>query len=178
MAATTAIPVAHITVGEYLGSVYRPDVDYVDGVLEERNVGEFDHGDVQWAVMAAINAFTKEAGIRARPEVRVQVNETRFRIPDVCVVPARWKRTPVIQDPPLLCIEVASPRDTIRDLRHRCGDYLAMGVPEAWILDPLARAVHVVRSNGTVEYRSGSLSIPSLPLFIEVSQIFGVLDFE
>ena len=29
-----------ITVEEYLGSVYRPDCDYVDGRLEERNVGE------------------------------------------------------------------------------------------------------------------------------------------
>ena len=29
----------------YLRSSYDPDVDFVDGVLEARNVGEFDHSD-------------------------------------------------------------------------------------------------------------------------------------
>ncbi len=39
------IPVEH-----YLNTTYRPDVDYVDGELEERNVGEVDHGDLQFHV--------------------------------------------------------------------------------------------------------------------------------
>ncbi len=33
-----------VSVDEYLHSVYEPDVDYVDGVLEDRNVGEKKHG--------------------------------------------------------------------------------------------------------------------------------------
>jgi hypothetical protein len=32
-----------IAVEEYLATSYRPDCDYVDGAIEERNVGEFDH---------------------------------------------------------------------------------------------------------------------------------------
>ena len=30
-----------ISVDEYLRSVYEPDMDFVDGVLEDRNSGEF-----------------------------------------------------------------------------------------------------------------------------------------
>ena len=38
---------ALLTVEEYLKTVYRPDCDFVDGELEERNVGEHDHGYMQ-----------------------------------------------------------------------------------------------------------------------------------
>jgi hypothetical protein len=33
-----------ISVGEYLGSTYHPDRDYIDGELLERNAGETLHG--------------------------------------------------------------------------------------------------------------------------------------
>jgi hypothetical protein len=33
-----------ISITEYLESSYRPDCDYVDGRLVDRNVGERDHG--------------------------------------------------------------------------------------------------------------------------------------
>jgi hypothetical protein len=36
-----------ISLDTYLTTSYEPDVDYVDGVLEERNVGEYDHNIVQ-----------------------------------------------------------------------------------------------------------------------------------
>ena len=36
-----------ISIREYLNTSYRPDCDYVDGVVEERNLGELDHGWVQ-----------------------------------------------------------------------------------------------------------------------------------
>ena len=36
-----------ISVSEYLKSSYRPDCDYVDGRVEERNVGEHDHAALQ-----------------------------------------------------------------------------------------------------------------------------------
>jgi hypothetical protein len=41
-----------VSVDEYLATSYRPDCDYVDGVLLERNAGEFDHGRLQTALAA------------------------------------------------------------------------------------------------------------------------------
>jgi hypothetical protein len=38
---------ALIPVEEYLRTVYRPDCDYVDGEVLERNLGELDHSDLQ-----------------------------------------------------------------------------------------------------------------------------------
>jgi hypothetical protein len=39
-----------ISVEEYLNTPYRPDVEYVDGEIHERNLGEFDHTHRQTAV--------------------------------------------------------------------------------------------------------------------------------
>jgi hypothetical protein len=43
-----------VSMEEYLSSSYEPDCDYVDGVLEERNLGEYDHGNLQ-----TISAYLK-----------------------------------------------------------------------------------------------------------------------
>jgi hypothetical protein len=48
MAAATQLP---ISVSEYLHTSYRPDCDYVDGVVEERNLGELDHAALQGALL-------------------------------------------------------------------------------------------------------------------------------
>ena len=45
-----------ISVEEYLNTTYRPDVEYVDGEIQERNLGEFDHAatcNLHLAVSAA-----------------------------------------------------------------------------------------------------------------------------
>ena len=39
-----------VSVEEYLNSDYQPDCDYVDGVLEERNLGEYNHGRLQMLI--------------------------------------------------------------------------------------------------------------------------------
>ncbi len=38
---------ALVSVKEYLNTSYRPDCDYVDGHVVERNLGELDHSDLQ-----------------------------------------------------------------------------------------------------------------------------------
>jgi hypothetical protein len=75
-----------MSVEEYLASSFRPDCDYVDGQLEERNFGEFDHARLQTAIAAYFYSRRKEWNITVVVEQRVQVSPTRFRIPDVCVV--------------------------------------------------------------------------------------------
>jgi hypothetical protein len=35
------------SLSEYLQTSYHPDRDYVDGEVQERNLGEFDHAAVQ-----------------------------------------------------------------------------------------------------------------------------------
>src|SRR5665213_3927362 len=127
MASTHPANLSHlIYVEQYLSTDYRPDVDYVDGEIEERNLGEFDHGDLQAAIGTALRNHQKDWGVRVVVETRIRTSPTRFRIPDVCVLSAALERERIITHPPLLCVEVLSPRDTLKAMRKRVQDFLDM----------------------------------------------------
>ena len=72
-----------VSLEEYLKTMYHPDCDYVDGVVEERNLGEFDHANVAGNLVAYFRTRFKQTGIQATAEWRFQVKSTRFRVPDV-----------------------------------------------------------------------------------------------
>jgi len=125
-----------ITAREYLSASYRPDRDYVDGVVLERNFGERDHAELQGAVFAYFYNRRKEWGTHVYPEQTVQVSATRFRIPDVCVVVGDEPDKQIFTHLPFICVEVLSPEDRLSAMEKRVGDFLAMGVPNVFILDP------------------------------------------
>jgi hypothetical protein len=51
-----------VSVEEYLTTSYDPDVEYVDGVLVERNVGDWLHALVQGNILAGL--CTRMSGAR------------------------------------------------------------------------------------------------------------------
>ena len=139
-----------VSVHEYLSTSYRPDCDYVDGVVLERNLGEYDHARLQMAVSAFYYLRRKEWGIRVVPEQRVQIAATRFRVPDVCVVLGEPGEQ-IFRSPPFICIEVLSKDDRLAEMRERVQDYLTFGVPYVWILDPATRQAWRCIPEGTLE---------------------------
>ena len=171
MATNTLIPVS-----EYLRTSYSPDCDYVDGEVQERNLGELDHSDLQLRFLELLSTPANKTYLRANPEVRVQVAPARFRVPDVCIRRVPALREQVIRTPPLLCIEILSPEDRASKIRERVRDYLEMGVPQVWVVDPALRSVAVCAGSSTVEYTSGELKIPEIPVVLEIAEIFKVLD--
>jgi len=138
---------ALISVNEYLSTSYDPDCDYVDGVIAERNVGDRDHSGLQGAIYAWLYTRRKSLNISVWVEQRVQVLPTRFRVPDVCVtlgVPDEQ----IFTKPPLICIEILSPDDRPPRLLQRVNDYLKMGVPYVWVLDPQTREAWIWTTGG------------------------------
>src|SRR5215472_1614409 len=97
-----------ISVEEYLSTSYDPDMEYVDGVLLERNVGEYLHSLVQSNVVFALRR--KYPGIKVLPELRSKVNDTRYRVPDVCVLLAN-PGTKVLMEAAFIAIEILSEED-------------------------------------------------------------------
>jgi Uma2 family endonuclease len=139
-----------VSVHEYLSTSYRPDCDYVDGVVLERNLGETDHSLLQMEIGHYYRSRRQQWGLWALVEQRVQVSATRFRIPDVCLVLGK-PTDPIIRTPPFICIEVLSKDDRLSELRQRVEDYLAFGVAYVWILDPATRQAWRCTSGGTQE---------------------------
>jgi hypothetical protein len=48
------------SVAEYLNTTYRPDCDYVDGEVRERNLGEYEHSRPQMRIGAYFYNREKE----------------------------------------------------------------------------------------------------------------------
>ena len=136
----------YVPVEEYLRTAYDPDMDYVDGHLEERNLGEFDHSMLQRALLKVLLSREREWNIWALPECRLHVEPNRFRVPDITVIPRGEKPDRIVREAPLLCIEVLSPEDTFKRILYRVEDYVAMGVKNVWVLDPESDRVFTVRN--------------------------------
>ena len=166
MAATT-----QISVEEYLKTVYRPDCDYVDGVVEERNLGERDHAWIQGNLITFFRSRYRQTGIAALPEWRFQVKPTRFRIPDVVVTRGKPDEQ-ILTKPPLLCIEILSPEDTISRTNTRVQDYLEFGVPVVWVVDPMERRLWIYRPNGMEEAIGDSVKLDGTEIEMSFSEIF------
>jgi Uma2 family endonuclease len=124
-----------VTLAEYLATDYKPDREYVDGEVRERNPGQGPHSYTQMALGAGFYAQQKRWGVLTLPEQRVQVSETHYRVPDLCVV-RKEDFAKIIRQPPLLCIEILSPEDRWNRLQESIDDYLQSGVPEIWVIDP------------------------------------------
>ncbi len=131
MAATTLIPLE-----VYMRTSYRPDVDYVDGVIEERNLGQNDHSAWQAAICAWFATQAKSGGVRVRAELRIKVSGSRVRIPDVALLDRSREQEPVPTHPPIAVFEVVSPEYTLPKLAIRCLDYERMGIQTILVLDP------------------------------------------
>ena len=126
----------HVPVDVYLRSSYEPDAEYVDGEIEERPMGEYDHAAWQKAILAWFLRQEQHWNVNAMPELRIQVAATRFRVPDVTVLDARLPIEQVISRAPVAVFEILSPEDTFVRLRRKLDDYRTMGVPHIWVIDP------------------------------------------
>ena len=131
MGTTTLIPVE-----EYLRTSYRPDCDFIEGEVLERNVGKRKHSYAQGETCSWFNRRKGVLMLQALPELRMRVSTGRIRIPDIVVCEIPLPEEEVFTTPPYLCIEVMSPDDTISAMQDRLDDYLQFGVPNIRVIDP------------------------------------------
>ena len=167
----SALP-ALVSVEEYLRTEYRPDCDYVDGVVVERAWGEKTHSKVQLEVLFYLEQRSRQWGIFVIQETRVQVSQTRFRVPDVCVYAGREPEEQVFTTPPFLCIEILSPEDRMSRMQSKIGDYLAFGVTYVWVIDPATRKAWAYTSDLIREVRDGVLRTESPDIAVPLAELF------
>lgn len=115
---------------------FESDVDYVDGHIEERNLGTRDHSKWQQAVQQWFLMHADEWNTISFPELRIRVGPQRYRVADVAILDRDAPEEQVPSHPPLAIFEVLSPEDRLSRVRERLADYAAMGVPEIWLIDP------------------------------------------
>jgi Uma2 family endonuclease len=161
-----------LSIEEYLHTSYSPDVHFVDGEIEERNLGEYEHAKLQ-ALLAAFFTRNEDAGgVDTVVEQRIRVGSSRVRVCDLAVLRADAPREEVTATPPILCIEILSPDDRLSRAERVLADYFAMGVPNIWLIG----AAYTYGTKGLVVADSANLSVASTPIHLDLTEAFAKLD--
>jgi Uma2 family endonuclease len=165
-----------LSIEQYLHTSYKPDVHFVDGEIEERNVGESPHSRIQGFITHLF--LTPEADWSAEPlvEQRIRINSSRVRVCDIAVVRADASFEEVILTPPLLCIEILSPDDRLPRAELVLADYFAMGVPNIWLIDPIRRVAYTYGSRGLQPADVTHLTVPGTSILLDLTEAFAKLD--
>jgi Uma2 family endonuclease len=169
MAASPDSPV--VPVEEYLSTSYDPDVEFVDGVLVERNVGDWLHSLVQSNILVSLRK--KYPHLKVVAELRSKITDTRYRIPDVTVLLSPPK-TKYLLDAAYAAIEVLSEDDVMSRVTLKLKEYDAKGVPNIWLIDPRLQSIWVYRPPALIEIeadtiatRDGSVELSRAEIFAE-----------
>jgi Uma2 family endonuclease len=164
------------TVREYLRTSWSPDREYVDGHIEERNLGEKEHSILQRFLTVLFAIKRNEWGVEVYPELRTQTQARRFRVPDVLVMRKSDQFERYVKTPPLIAVEILSPEDTLRAMQEKAAEYRQFGIEYIWIIDPEPRIAYRYTGSSLEEERSGDLAVPGTPIRVVLSEMFAELD--
>jgi Uma2 family endonuclease len=153
---------------EYLETVYKPDCEFEDGVLIERNVGTQDHSWLQAALAAYFFRRRKLWKIHVYTEQRIKIRGGKYIIPDLCVVSGARPAEKVFETPPLLCIEILSPDDRHIRVNNRVREMLQFGVPYVWVIDPETLESELHTRSGSRKVDAGVLRIEGTPIEVHL----------
>ena len=162
-----------IFLDEYLNTSYRPDCEYIDGEVLERNVGKWEHARLQALLTGWFLKNEKEWGVLVSTEQRTRVAETRVRVPDLVLVRA-GRQPDILSEPPVLIVEILSPADTFSGLHERVSDYQRMGVETVWIIDPKTRTGQVC--SGDSWTAADTLTVAGTSIHVKLVSLFCSLD--
>lgn len=162
-----------VPLSEYLHTSYEPDCEWIDGELKERPVGEGSHAFIQTFFIKFFGSKEDLWGIRVTQELRTQVSESHFRVPDVLVLRADAPFEEIVRTPPVLCIEILSPSDRMVDMQDKIDDYIAMGVAGIWVVNPRSRKAFMVDRGALIPVEE--LIVEGTEIRIPVREIFSQL---
>jgi Uma2 family endonuclease len=165
---------AQISVTEYLRSTFEPDAEYVNGQIEERHLGEYDHNAVQMAILLWFHNHDKQWRTRSVQEQRTRLRSGNFRLPDVSVFPRELPVEQVYTRPQLIAIEVLSSEDRHAKVQEKIDDYLDFGVAHIWIIDPKGRIGWDCSTGNWI--RKDRFEVEASPIYLALDELFHQVD--
>ncbi|MBV9770247.1 MAG: Uma2 family endonuclease [Bryobacterales bacterium] len=164
---------SHITAEQYLHMTFEHDAEFVHGEIVERSMPDYIHGKIAFLIAQALVPVIRAHRLYPCFEVRMQVAPDVYRIPDASVFAGEEPKESVPFAPPLLVIEILSRDDRHHDLLEKLEDYRVWGVPNIWVVDPIAKRFSIY-SERRLEYVS-SLALADHPFELTQSNLFSDL---
>jgi Uma2 family endonuclease len=165
-----------LSIDEYLHTSYKPDVHFVDGEIEERNVGEHTHNILQGYFYFIFTLNQAKWNTEAIIEQRIRLGSNDVRVCDIAVIDRAAPFEEVLTLPPILCIEILSPQDRLSRAEKVLADYFAMGVPTIWLVDPIRRSAFTYDASGLHPADPTNLRVHGTDILIDLTEPFDELD--
>jgi Uma2 family endonuclease len=133
-----------------------------------------NHAIVQTFLIVALSHYAEQYTIMS--EVALDL-APRPLTPDVCVYPKLsldWVHDEVkMSEPPLLVIEILSPKQYMSDLVEKMEIYFAAGVQSGWLVQPTLKSIAVFTPDMQPHvYTGGEVVDPATGITIKLSEIF------
>src|SRR5262245_24858471 len=161
----------HISESEYLRTCNVPEWEFEDGRRIRRNVGTHAHSALQGALAGYLHERRKDWGLEVLISLTFRLRPARYVIADVCAFrdPAPEEQIP--NSPPLLWIEILSPRDRRSAVARRLNEILMFGAPYVWLIDPVSLASELHTRHGRQALTDRILRIPGTPIEVPLYQV-------
>jgi len=142
-----ALATNSISVEEYLSNSAYEHCEYVNGEIVSLNLGTKQHARIAVRCGYKLESYLEQHPIGAvygelHCKLRIGA-ETRFRLPDVCVVRGSFEGR-YLERAPDLCVEIRSPDDAISSLIAKFSDYFTNGCKLGWLILPEEHTVLVL----------------------------------
>lgn len=164
---------AQITPEQYLHTSFEYDAEYVRGEIVERSMPDNVHSLLQYLILMQIGRLAQSYPLFPRPELRLRLAADVYRIPDVTVFAGVAPKQPVPSEPPLLVIEIVSKDDRHHDVMEKLEEYRVWGVPNIWLVDPIAKRLSVYTELGL--HNVSSLALPEYGFELTPTALFSDL---
>jgi Uma2 family endonuclease len=164
---------AEITAEQYLHMTFEHDAEFVRGEIVERAMPDNTHSLIQFLILMAIGRLIQSHPLFPRPELRLRLAPDVYRIPDISVFAGEAPKQSVPSEPPLLAIEILSKDDRHHNLMEKLEEYRVWGVPNIWVVDPLAKRFSVYTERGLQNV--SSLALADYPLELTPAALFSDL---
>ena len=125
-----------LSVDQYLDRSYDPECELLGGETRPKPFGTGKHSKMQRRLLRLLETVFGEG--RGEFELSVRIGD-EVPIPDLVVLNSQSPRMyrDVLDEPPLLCIEVVSPSQLPAEMLAKCVRYHDFGLPFCWVVDPV-----------------------------------------
>ena len=147
----------------------RPDVEYVRGEIVERSMPDLVHSGVQKRLIVTFSTMEDLHRVYAFPELRLQLAEDLFRVPDVTVFSGAPPSQLIPDRPPLCVVEIVSRDDRYTGLLQKLDEYHRWGVEHIWVVDPWLERLCVY--DGSDLRQTADLGLPGTDRRITIGEL-------
>ena len=164
---------ALISEEEYLRSSYKPNCEYIDGVLRQKAMGTRKHARLQIRLGTLLS--TRFRAFEPASELTCRIRPGKYLLPDLALQKADHIQDPYPTEPVFLGIEILSAGDRLSETLAKCEDYLDWGVETTWIIDPEAGRAWEYRKGQRLSEVTAGGSLTAEPISIPLADLFTVL---